>query len=253
VGLVVGLVVGGYVLVPAAPTVHGTSVPPSLPTLTSCFGGGVCNGTSSTTTNGSGTACAVSGFSETAGDFVYVAIDYMGGSDQIVSVSDGGLDTFSYVGGEFANETSVAFYEVPRAHGGTVTVTVTISEAEFGACSVGQLGAGTMVGVVGPGHSVANNPYLTLSNAASHEPSLIMALFGSTRPTGDPLVADWPQSVGFAGLLAVQWTGSTYDGTSMNLFAENDSEPGTTNFVWETGNGQAPSISGIAVEFYWVG
>jgi len=253
IGLVFGLLIEGLVLSPSSPHAGTVSSPPAtvpsgLPPVSTCFGGGYCNGTAPTT-NGSGTACQIPGFSETAGDFLYVAINYMNGTDLIASVSDGGVDSFSYIGGEFANDQSVAFYDVPSDHGGEVTVTVTISQAEFGACTVGQLSPDTKVGSIGTGASVANWSSLTVSNPGSQSPSLLLALFGSTRPTGDPIVATFPPN-GTVWNLANQWTGSTYDGTAQVLCGEDDLTSGTVLFTWSTGNGQIPSISGISVQFY---
>ncbi len=94
----------------------------------------------------------ISGFSETPGDFMYVAINFMASTHQITSVADDGVDSFSAVAGEFANDQSVAFYDVPSESGGAVTITVTLSAVEFGSCTVGQLSSGTTVGVVGAGN-----------------------------------------------------------------------------------------------------
>lgn len=247
-GLVVGLLIGAVVLAPSTSPSHSASVPQALPTVSTCFGGGDCNGTSPTT-NGSGTQCVVSGFEETAGDFLYVAINYAGGTDLITSVTDGGGDTFDYVAGEFAYNQSVAFYDVPSEHGGAVSITVAIRQAEFGACTVGQLSAGTTVGSAGPGGGVPSEPRLTVTNDVSHAPSLLLALFGATRPTGTPTVtASYPGSPPWN--LANQWTGSTYDGTAQVLYGENVYASGTVEFTWQVGNSQTPSISGLVVEFY---
>ncbi len=74
------------------------------------------------------------------------------GSNMVTSVGDGAIDTFVYTGGEFANQQSVTFYDVSSESGGTVTITVTLSAAEYGTCRAGQLSAGTAVGVVGIGN-----------------------------------------------------------------------------------------------------
>lgn len=250
VGLSVGLLAGDLVFAHATsssppPTF---SVPSGLPPVSSCFGGGTC-GASNPTTNGSGFDCVISGFAETMGDYLYVAVNYAGGIDMITSVSDGGADSFHYVAGEFANNQSVAFYDVPSDHGGLVTITVMISASEFGACTAGQLTPGTEVGVVGPGGSVASASYLSVSNAALHEPSLLMALFGATRPTGTPYVV-LSAGVGIGWLIGSQWTGSTYDGTAQTLYGVNDGVLGTVTFTWVVGNTQTPSISAVVVELY---
>ena len=246
-GFFVGLLTGALVFPHPSPT-RTFSVPSGLPPLMNCFGGETCSA-SGPSTDGSGTTCVVSGFSETAGDFLYVAINYMAGTDRIISVADGGVDSFNYVAGEFANDQSVAFYTVSSVHGGTVTITVTLSVVEFGTCTVGQLSAGTTVGVIGPGGTVASGESLSVTNAAVHEPALLMALFGATRPTGTAFVTV-SAGGGSGWQIASQWTGYTYNGTAQILYGENDGASGTVIFTWQVGNTQTPSISGIAVEFY---
>jgi hypothetical protein len=191
--------------------------------------------------------CVISSFSEIAGGFIYLAINYLAGTNVITSVSDGGTDTFAYVGGEFANSQSVAFYDVAFEHGGTVTISVTLSTAEYGSCTAGALSQGTVVGVVGTGSSIAAGESLSVANAATHEPSLLMALFGATRPTGTPTVK---VSSGSTWQVAQPYTGTSSLGTAQSLYGDNDSASGTVTFTWHVGNSQTPSISGIAVEFY---
>jgi len=255
IGVAIGLVLGfvlGTLGEPAGSsnsrTPHGTSVPSWLPTVSSCFGGSPCNATS-TTTNGSGTSCVVPGFVETAGDFLYVAINYMAGSDLVVSIGDGGVDSFTFVAGVFANQQSVAFYDVPDETGGNVTITVSISQVEFGSCTVGQLSAGTSLGVIGPGQSVPGSFDLSVTNSALHEPSLIMALFGATRPTGSPIVTVTPGG-GIPWAMGGVWTGTTFLGDAQELVGIDAESSGMVTFNWQVGNSQTPSISGIALEFY---
>lgn len=250
VGLSVGVLAGDLVFAhttgPSPPTTF--SVPSGLPPVSNCFGGGTC-AASNPTTDGSGLDCVISDFAETAGDYLYVAVNYAGGINITTSVSDGGADSFHYVAGEFANNQSVAFYDVPSDHGGLVTITVMIDASDFGACTAGQLTPGTEVGVIGPGASVASAPYLSVSNAALHEPSLLMALFGATRPTGTPYVV-LSGGVGIGWLIGSQWTGYTYNGTGQTLYGVNDGVSGTVTFTWVVGNTQTPSISAIVVELY---
>ena len=246
-GLVLGIVIGANVL-PATTSSPGkstASLPLGSPPVSNCFGGGNCSA-SVFTTNGSGIACVVAGFEETAGEFLYVAINYMAGTDQIISVTDGGADSFNYVGGEFANNQSVAYYDVPADHGGAVTITVTLRTTEFGACTVGELTAGTTVGAVGPGGSVGSGYGVSVGIDVQHEPSLLMALFGSTRPTGNPTVT--ASNNGTVWTLADEWTGYTYNGAAQVLSAENDYTAGAVVFTWQVGNSQTPSVSGIVVE-----
>jgi hypothetical protein len=216
---------------------------PQAPPASNCFGGGTCTGPSGTSA-GSGTTCVISSFSETAGDFLYVAINYLAGSNVISSVSDQGVDTFHFVGGEFANLQSVAFYDVPSEHGGTVTITVSLSIAEFGSCRAGQLNSGMTVGVVGAGASVNSGTGLTLSNGASHAPSLLLAMIGSTRPSGA-----YTMSAPAGNWLTGGQQATGYNpGTESALYGYNDTTGGTVTFSFSTG---APvSISGIVVEFY---
>jgi hypothetical protein len=257
VGVCVGLVIG-VVAVPLQTSTTGTSgttgptgngtVPSVSPVTSSCFGGGVCNGTGPSG-NGSGTNCVVSGFAETAGDFLFVAINYAAGTNEITSVTDGGGDSFIFVAGAFGFNQSVAFFDVPVEHGGTVAIDVAIARAAFGGCTVGQLSAGTRVGAVGTGASVPSDMSLSVTNPAQHSPSLLMALFGATRPTGDPFVTITPvrSSAWWVGGL---WTGYTYLGTAQVLVGVNDTAVGQVTFTWQVGNTQTPSISGVAVEFY---
>jgi len=185
----------------------------------------------------------ISGYSEIAGDFMYVAINYLAGTDMITSVRDGGVDSFAYVGGEFANSESVAFYDVASEHGGSVTITVTISATEFGDCRVGQLTAGTAVGVVGKGNSTASGTILNMANVATNEPSLLLTIVSATRLTGaflmDAPVGNWVMAQAATGYVP---------GTGSGLYGYNDTSSGTVTFTLTTGN--AVSISGIAVEFY---
>ena len=246
-----GLLLGAYVLphsTATSPPPARFPVPSGLPPVTTCFGGGNCTA-GVPTTNGSGTTCVIAGFSETASGFLYLAVNFAGGSDLILSVSDGGVDSFDFVAGEFANNQSVALYDVPSEHGGTVSITVTIGRTDFGACTAGQLSAGTKVGSIGAGYSVASGTGLSVFDDGSYAPSLQMALFGATRPTGNPFVTVAPQS-GIAWNLANDWTGFTYDGTAQVLVGENDTASGGVTFTWTVGNTQTPSISGIAVQFY---
>lgn len=251
VGLCVGLLIGAFELPHSSSSVPSAthSVPSGLPPVSNCFGGGGCSA-ADPTTNGSGTSCIVSGFAETPGDFLYVAISYTGGSNKVTSVADDGADSFNFVAGEFANNESVAFYDVMSVRGGSVTVTVALSSVAFGTCTVGQLTAGTELGVVGPGASTPASWYLSVTNAALHEPALIMALFGATRPTGTPSVTISPGGMDAGWQIAGQWTGYTYDGAAQVLYGENDVSSGTVEFTWQVGNSQTPSISGIALEFY---
>ncbi len=211
-----------------------------------CFGGAPCTDPPGGTTAGSGTTCVISSFSESRGAFMYVAINYLAGSDVISSVSDGGVDTFQYVGGEFANSQSVAIYDVLAEHGGTVTVTVTLSAAKFGSCVVGQLSAGTTVGVVGSGASIASGTSLSVTNSAAHEPSLLLAMIASTRYSGawqlsSPSGAWW--------MVNQDLTGSD-PGSNGNIILYNDTHSGTVTFSISTAN--SVSISGIVVELYTV-
>ncbi|GEM_PF-477375 len=206
-----------------------------------CFGGGTCSGASG---DGQGTTCVISSFSEITGDFLYVTVNYLGGTNVISSVTAGSVSA-SYIGGEFANSQSVAFYDVVSEHGGTVTITVTISIAEYGTCRVGQLTAGTTVGVVGTG---ANNygASLSVTNIATHQPSLLLALIGSTRPSGAYTMAS-PAGNWVVG--ANQATG-TNPGTESALYGYNDSASGTVTFAFTCNPYSGVYISGIVVELY---
>jgi hypothetical protein len=256
-GLVVGLLVG--VLIVAPPSSGGSPgsgratgtnrtgpVPFGPPPTSNCFGGEVCGG-SAPTVNGSGTVCQISGFAETPGDFLYVAINYLGGTNQVLSVTDGGLDSFQYVGGEFANAQSVALYDVLSAHGGPATISVTLGAPEFGACTVGELTGGTQA-LFGDGDAAPDNLALSVAYAAVHAPSLLLTLFGATRPTGSAFVSVSGGATGW--LVAGPYTGYTYEGTAQALYGENDTSSGVVTFTWQTGNGQAPSIRAIVVELY---
>lgn len=221
-----------------------SSSPPSgLAPISNCFGGGTCIGPSGTS-NGSGTTCVLSSFSETAGDFLYVAIDYLAGSNMVTSVGDGAIDTFVYTGGEFANQQSVTFYDVSSESGGTVTITVTLSAAEYGTCRAGQLSAGTAVGVVGIGNSTASGTSLSMTNAATHEPSLLLGMIGSTRPSGA-----YSMIAPAGNWLTGGQQGTGYNpGTESGLYGYNDTASGPVTFAFTTGT--SVSISGIVVEFY---
>jgi len=236
----------GYVYSPPASSLQ--PLPSVQNPSSNCFGGGTCIGPSGTS-NGSGWTCVISGFSESAGDFLYVAINYLYNMNIVSSVSDGGGDTFTFVGGEFASQQSVAFYDVTSEHGGTVTITVTLSAIEFGTCRAGQLSPGTMVGVVGTGgnaNAIAGTS-LTVTNTATNEPSLLMALFGSTRPSGGWTDSSPPGSWVMGGL---QLTGYN-PGANSELIAFNDTSSGTVNFTMQLGNsGYDIYLSGIVVEFY---
>ncbi len=232
----------GYVYSPSPP------VPMMQATLSNCFGGGNCVGPQGTT-NGSGKTCVVSSFSETAGDFMYVAINYLGSTKVITSVTDNGTDTFTYIGGEFATGQSVALYDVASEHGGTVTITVTLSTTAFGTCQVGQLTAGATVGVVGPGGTAnsVTDTSLNVTNTATHEPSLLLALFGSTRPSGP-----WkpPSPSGSWITDGFQETGYN-PGTNTELIGYNDTASGTVTFTQTLENsGYDIYLSGIVVEVY---
>jgi len=252
--IVLGGALAWFLLVPSSSSSGSTgpsSVPSGTPTVSNCFGGGLCNSTSPGS-DGSGTTCTVSGFSETPGDLLYVAVSFNNGSDLITSVSDNGTDSFSFLAGEFAYEQGVAFYDTPAAHGGTVSITVTISETEYGVCTVGELTAGTKVGEIGPGASTAASMFLGASDDVSHAPSLILALFGATRPTGTPTVVQIPGDA-LAPTWGGDWVGYTYAGAAQMLCAGNVSEPGTASFNFQVGNTQTPSITAIAVDFYLPG
>lgn len=218
------------------------------PAVSSCFGGSPCTGSSTTTTAGEGTTCVISSYSESAGDFLVVAITYFDNANIITSVADGGADTFTYVGGEFSALPSVAFYDAASEHGGIVTITVTISPAEFGSCSVDQLPTGTAVGVVGAGGTTSSgsDTSLSVTNAASHEPSLLLALFGSTRPSGP-----WEAPLPSGSWLASGFLETGYNpGTNSELIAFNDDSSGTVTFTETLENDVDIFLSGIAVEFY---
>jgi hypothetical protein len=189
----------------------------------------------------------ISSFSETAGDFLYVTVNYVGATNVISSVTAGSVSA-SRIGGEFENSQSVAFYDVTSEPGGTVTVTVTLNTAEYGSCRAGQLSPGTTVGMVGAGNSTASGTSLSLTNAATHEPSLLLALFGNTRPSGSwgPLS---PSGAWYDG--PNPGTGTTSLGTGSGLVGYNDTASGTVTFTLSTA--YAVSISGIAVEFYLQG
>lgn len=229
------------------PWVATTSAP-----TTNCFGGAnPCTGTSTSTTAGEGTTCVISSFWETAGDFMYVAVNYLAGTNLITSVSDGGTDAFTYIAGEFATGQSVALYDVGSVHGGTVTITVTLSTAEFGTCRVGQLSAGTTVGVVGAGGTANSDTdtSLEVTNTAAHEPSLLLALFGSTRPSGP-----WePPSPSSAWIMGGFLETGYNPGTNSELIGYNDTTSGTVTFTQTLENsGYDIYLSGIVVEFYLV-
>jgi hypothetical protein len=210
----------------------------------SCFGGGSCDSAG----DGLGTTCVISGFFETAGDFMYVAINYLAGNNLVTSVTDTVGDVFTSVGGVYENSQSVAFYDEPLDHGGFATVTVTISSAEYGSCQVGQLSAGTTVGTVEARNSVASGSSLSLTIDPSQVPSLLLALFGATRPTGAPTIS----APGGTWTMEDEYTGSSSLGTAGFLYGYNASASGANTFTWVTGNGETPSISGIVVELYLV-
>lgn len=234
-------------LAPVTPSFSGPSGP--APT-SNCFGGAnPCTGTGTSTTAGKGTTCVISSFAETAGDFMYVGISYLANTNIITSVADGGVDSFSYVGGEFSTSQSVAFYDVSSEYGGTVTITVTISTAEFGTCRVGQLTAGTTVGVVGMGGNANSDSYTSLSvtNSPVYEPSLLLALFGSTRPSG-PWESPLPSGSWITG--GFQETGYN-PGTNSEVIGYNDTALGMVTFTQTLENsGYDIYLSGIVVEFY---
>ncbi len=220
------------------------SYPSGPAPINNCLGGGTCSGA---TGDGEGPTCVISSFSETAGDFLYVTVNYIGGTDVISSVTAGSVSA-SYIKGEFENSQSVAFYDIPSEQGGTVTVTVTLNTAEYGSCRAGQLSPGTTVGVVGAGNSTASGTSLSLTNAATHEPSLLLALFGNTRPSGSwgPLI---PSGAWYDG--PNPGSGTTSLGTGSGLVGYNDTASGKVTFIFSVA--YAVSISGIAVEFYLQG
>ncbi len=222
------------------PSISGIVAEFFLPGIPSnCFGGGSCLGP--------GTSCVMSNVYETAGDFMLIAINYKADGNLIGGVSDGGVDQFTFVGGEFANSQSVAFYDVTSEHGGGVTLYVTLTAAEYGSCTAVGLSPGTAVGVVGQGDSTSAGESLSVTNTAIHEPSLLMALFGATRPTGSPSVT---VSSGSTWPVAQPYTGTASLGTAQSLYGDDDTGSGTVTFTWHVGNTQTPSISGIAVEFF---
>jgi hypothetical protein len=185
----------------------------------------------------------MSSFAETAGAFMYVVVNYLDGSDIITSVADGSVDQFDYVGGEFANVQSVAFYDVPVEHGGTVTITVTISSVEFGSCRAGQLTPGTQVGDIGIGNSTGYGTSLDLTNPAGHAPSLLLAIIGTSRPSGASTMSAPAGNWLDGGGLGTGWN----PGANSDMYGYNATVPGTVTFAYSCTS--PVSISGIAVEF----
>jgi hypothetical protein len=222
------------------------------PVSSNCFGGGTCTGTSSYATNGEGTTCVISSFFELPGYFMLIAINYLGSTNIISSVTaDGsnGAYSASYIGGEFGSDSSVAFYEIASEAGGSATITVTLSSSAYGDCKVGQLPGGTSVGTVGAGGNANSetDTSLSVTNAALHEPSLLLALFGSTRPSGP-----WEPAVPLNSWIVGgdQLTGYN-PGTNTELIGYNDTAAGTVTFTQTLGNsGYNIFLSGIVVEFY---
>jgi hypothetical protein len=190
----------------------------------------------------------ITGFPATPGDFLYLAVSFSGGTDQITSVADTVADAFDYVAGEFQNNQSVALYAVPSERGGTDNITVTISARQFGICTVGQLNPGTMVGTIGSGASVSGAENLTVTNDAGQTPALLMALFGATRPTGASFVS--VPTLGDGWEISNQATGFTFNGDSQFLYVADVETAGSVAFTWQVGNTQTPSISGVVVELY---
>jgi len=224
-------------------SLRSAAVVSGAPPVSNCFGGAPCIG-SEGTTNGSGTTCVISGFSETAGAFLYVVINYLDGTDIITSVADGGADQFNFVAGEFLNDQSVAFYDVPAEHGGPVTITVTISGVAFGTCRAGQFPQGTLLGSVGTGNSTGGGMSLDLTNPAAHAPSLLLVMMGSSRPSGGFTMTS-PSGTWVTG--GQQLTGWN-PGTDSYLYAYNDTTAGPITF--DLTSVSPVSISGFAVEFY---
>jgi hypothetical protein len=213
--------------------------------VSACFGGAnPCTGSTDGTTAGEGTSCVISSYYETQYDFLYLVVAYRGGSNVISSVSDGGLDNFHLVDWYFANLESVAVYDVDAAHGGTVTITVTLSTSEYGSCQIGELTAGTAVGSVGTAGGTADGTGLSVSNNAPHYPSLLMGFFGSTRATG-PWVQVSPYGDWIAG--GQQLTGDI-PGNILQVMAYNATTSGGATI--EESIEWANSMSAIAVEFY---
>jgi len=211
-----------------------------------CFGGGTCYGASG---EGHGTTCVISSFSETAGDFLYMTVNYLAGTNVISSVTAGSVSA-SYIGGEFAPSASVAFYDIPSEAGGSVTITVLLTAPEYGDCRAGQLSAGTTVGVVGLGSTTDNatDTSLSVTNAGSHEPSLLLAQFSSSRPSG---AWSLPSPAG-GWMTGGQLATGTNPGTESALYGYNDTLVGTVTFtetLGDSGNGNI-YLSGIVVEFY---
>jgi len=224
-------------------SLRSAAIVSGAPPVSNCFGGAPCTGPSATT-NGSGTTCVISDFTETAGAFLYVVINYLYGTDLITTVADSGADQFAFVAGEFSNDQSVAFYDVPAEHGGTVTITVTVSEALFGTCRAGQFPQGTMVGSIGAGNSTDFGYDLDLENPAAHAPSLILVMMGSSRPSGGFTMTSPSGSWVTGGQQLTGWN----PGTDSYLYAYNDSTAGPVSFDLTCVS--PVSISGFAVEFY---
>jgi hypothetical protein len=219
--------------------------------ISDCFGGGICSGPSGGSA-GYGTTCIIYDYSEPAGDFMYVAINYQGSTNVISSVADGSVDQFTPVETGSAGPGSVsssdaqfvAFWDVPSTAGKEVTITVTLSTAEFGSCTVGLLSANSIVGSL---HAigVVDGYSWSYSNAAAHEPSLVLAFIGATRPTGTTTES---VSGGTNWELENLATGSSNDGANQYLYGDDYSQSGALTFTWTSS--YSSTIAGLTVEIY---
>jgi hypothetical protein len=219
-------------------------VPSGPAPVDNCFGGTPCAGTSDGSTAGKGTTCSVA-ITETAGDFLYFALNYGSGSNLGSALGDGGADSFNYLGGEFSDGDSVAFWDVPSDHGGSVVISATLTEAEYGTCWAGQLSPGTVAGSVGTGGATQSGSSLTVSVSPYYQPSLLMVLFGAQRPTGSSSIS----SPAGTTLLGTQDTGYVPGtGDLLGSYVDSGSAGTAVSFTMQAGYSDV-AMSGIAVEF----
>ena len=229
-----GIVVEFYLQSPATAMCNGATTNP--PTCTGSQG----------TTNGKGSFCTIPSFTETMGDFMYFAVNYLASSPLVSSVTDSWGEYFTLIGSVSTTYQTVAFYDLWSESGAKVSVTASFSSSVYGTCWAGQLAAGTTVGSYNTG-SVASSTSLVVSDTPTIAPSLVLGLFGTDRPSG-AIGLSSPQ--GFWTIGAQQGTGWN-PGTEAAMYAYGAASTNPVSFSFVTG---APvSISGIVVDFYFTG
>jgi hypothetical protein len=230
---------------------------------TNCFGGSPCTSTSSSSSAGSGQTCTISNFGETAGDLMFLAVDFDGVGNAITGISDNLKDSFAGADGTYLGYgEGVDIYYVASEVGGTATIKVQLASSAYGSCMAGQLPAGTTLGV-SDANSVSGTSSLSVGVTTGPSPSYILGFFGGTRPTGTPTYSVSGATAQTSTLtIGSQETGYSTSGGAvagsnayLYGFAFNptgsytNTPTPTVNFAWATGNGQVIDTSGVEVQF----